>query len=50
MSPDLLGDLLDTARHHLPVAPMAEVSVDALPNTIGTPSLTGVAAGHPTRF
>lgn len=49
MSPDLLGDLLKTVRRHLPVAHGAEVSYDALPITIGTPSLTGIASGHPNR-
>ena len=49
MSPDLLGELLRTLRQHLPVAPEAEVSYDAQPLTIGTPSLTGIAVGHPNR-
>ena len=49
MSPDLLGETLSLLRHTLPVAPGAEVSYDALPNTIGTPSLTGISAGRPTR-
>ena len=50
MKPDLLGDLLQTARRILPVARGAEVSVDAQPLTIGTPSLTGLAAGQPNRM
>ncbi|MBQ9720301.1 MAG: hypothetical protein IJV64_06355, partial [Oscillospiraceae bacterium] len=50
MSPDLLGDLLTTIRKVLPVKHDAEVSVDAHPLTIGTPPLTGIAAGHPTRI
>ena len=50
MSPDLLGDLLKTAREILPMARGAEVSVDAQPLTIGTPSLTGLASGHPNRM
>jgi oxygen-independent coproporphyrinogen-3 oxidase len=49
MKPDLLGQLLTLIRQKLPVAKGAEFSFDALPNTIGTPSLTGIAAGHPTR-
>ncbi len=49
MKPDLLGELLTLVRHTLPLAKGAEVSFDALPNTIGTPSLSGIAAGHPTR-
>jgi oxygen-independent coproporphyrinogen-3 oxidase len=49
MKPDLLGQLLTLIRQKLPVAKGAEVSFDALPNTIGTPSLTGIGAGHPTR-
>ncbi len=50
MSPDLLGDLLKTAREVLPIARGAECSVDAQPLTIGTPALTGIAAGHPNRM
>ena len=50
MSPDLLGDLLKTARELLPLAPGAEISVDAQPLTIGTPALTGLAAGRPNRM
>lgn len=49
MSPDLLGGLLRAVRGHLPVAQGAEVSYDSLPVTIGTPSLTGIASGHPNR-
>lgn len=49
MKPDLLGELLTLVRRIFPVMPRAEVSFDALPNTIGTPSLTGIASGHPTR-
>lgn len=49
MHPDLLAEALNTARRVLPIAQGAEVSFDALPNTIGTPSLTGIAAGRPTR-
>lgn len=50
MSPDLLGDLLKTAREILPMAHGAEVSVDTHPLTVGTPSLTGLAAGRPNRM
>lgn len=50
MSPDLLGETLSLLRHTLPMAPGAEVSYDALPNTIGTPSLTGISTGKPTRI
>ncbi len=49
MSPDLLGKVLTLVREKLPVARGAQVSYDALPNTIGTPHLTGIAAGHPNR-
>ena len=49
MKPDLLGQLLATVRKRLPVAEHAEVSFDALPNTVGTPSLTGIAFGNPNR-
>ena len=50
MSPDLLGDLLKTAREILPMAHGAELSVDTHPVTVGTPSLTGLAAGRPNRM
>ena len=50
MNPDLLGETLSLVRHTLPMAVGAEVSFDALPNTVGTPSLTGIAAGRPTRI
>ena len=49
MSPDLLGKVLNLVREKLPVGRGAELSYDALPNTIGTPSLTGIAAGKPNR-
>ena len=49
MKPDLLGRVLKEIRQRLPVSPRAEVSFDALPKTIGTPALTGIAAGHPNR-
>ncbi|MDO4632596.1 MAG: hypothetical protein Q4B01_01920 [Eubacteriales bacterium] len=49
MSPDLLGKVLTLAREKLPVAKGAQVSYEALPNTVGTPHLTGIAAGHPNR-
>ena len=49
MKPDLLGQLLATVRKKLPVAAHAEVSFDALPNTIGTPSLSGISVGQPNR-
>ena len=50
MSPDLLGELLQTAREILPLQQGAELSVDAQPLTIGTPALTGLAAGRPNRM
>lgn len=49
MSPDLLGKTLALVREKLPVISGAEFCYDALPNTIGTPSLTGIASGHPNR-
>jgi len=49
MKPDLLGDVLSLVRRTLLVARGAEFSYDAIPNTIGTPSLTGIATGHPNR-
>ena len=36
-------------RDSMQVAQGAEVSYDSLPVTIGTPSLTGIASGHPNR-
>ena len=50
MKPDLLGNLLRTLRSHLPLSSGAEVSVDANPLTIGTPSLTGLSSGKPNRI
>ena len=50
MSPDLLGGLLKTAREILPLAQGAEISVDTHPLTVGTPALTGIAAGRPNRM
>ncbi|MBQ9663694.1 MAG: hypothetical protein IJV40_11145 [Oscillospiraceae bacterium] len=50
MSPDLLGDLLKTAREILPMEHGAEITVDAQPLTIGTPALTGIAVGRPNRM
>ena len=50
VKPDLLGDLLRTAREILPMAHGAEVSVNAGPATVGTPALTGIAAGRPNRM
>jgi len=49
MKPDLLGELINVCRKTLPVAHGAEVSFDALPNTICTPSLTGIGLGRPNR-
>ena len=50
MSPDLLGELIRSAREILPLTQGAEISVDAQPLTIGTPALTGLAAGRPNRM
>ena len=49
MNPDLLGQLLLTVRRFFPLRRGCEVSFDALPGTIGTPSLSGISAGHPNR-
>ena len=49
MSPDLLGRLLSAVRAHFPLKRGCEVSFDALPGTIGTPSLSGISAGRPNR-
>ena len=49
MNPDLLGQLLTTVRQHFPLRRGCEVSFDALPGTIGTPSLSGLSAGRPNR-
>ena len=50
MNPDLLGETLSLVRHTLPMTVSAEVSFDALPNTVATLSLTGIAAGRPMRI
>ena len=49
MNPDLLGRLLLSVREHFPLVRGCEVSFDALPGTIGTPSLSGISAGRPNR-
>lgn len=49
MNPDLLGRLLLSVREHFPLTKGCEVSFDALPGTIGTPSLSGISAGRPNR-
>lgn len=50
VSADGLGRLLLTLRRSLHLSPACEVSIEAIPNTIGVPSLSGWAVGHPTRI
>ncbi|MCI8565042.1 MAG: hypothetical protein HFI39_01785 [Lachnospiraceae bacterium] len=50
VSADGLGHLLLTLRRRLHLSAACEVSLEAIPNTIGVPSLSGWAAGHPTRI
>lgn len=50
MKSDELGKLLLTIRRTLPLAPQCEISLEAIPNTIGVPSLTGWSCGNPTRL
>lgn len=50
VSADGLGRLLLTLRRSLTLAPACEVSLEAIPNTIGVPSLTGWGLGRPTRI
>lgn len=50
VSADGLGRLLLTLRRRLRLSPSCEVSIEAIPNTIGVPSLSGWAVGHPTRI
>lgn len=45
MSPDGLSHLLGEIRSNFTLAPHCEISIAALPQTIGTPSLTGWGAG-----
>lgn len=41
MSPDGINHLIAHVKSHFTVDPRCEISIAALPNTIGTPSLTG---------
>lgn len=50
MNPDQLGQLMRVVRTTLPMAHGAEVSLEALPNTVGVPSLTGWGQGKPNRI
>lgn len=50
MNPDQVGELLRLVRATLPLAHGAEVSLEALPNTVGVPSLTGWGQGKPNRI
>lgn len=49
LKPDALSQLMKTIRKELPVEPRAEITVEAMPQTIGTPSLDGLATGGATR-
>lgn len=50
VNPDQLGALMRTVRATLPLAPGAEMTLEALPNTVGVPSLTGWGQGKPSRI
>lgn len=50
MSPDQLGSLMREMRASLPLVPGAEMSMEAIPNTVGVPSLTGWGQGKPNRI
>ena len=49
-SPDQLGKLMRIVRSELPMAHGAEMSLEAIPNTVGVPSLTGWGQGKPSRI
>lgn len=49
MNPDQIGRLMRLVRTNLPLIHGAEMSVEALPNTVGVPSLTGWGQGKPNR-
>lgn len=49
VSADGLGRLLLTLRRSFTLSPSCEVSLEAIPNTIGVPSLTGWGIGKPNR-
>jgi len=49
MYPDHLGKTLASVRKKYPLAKNCEICFEALPNTVCVPSLTGIAAGNPTR-
>lgn len=50
MSPDGLSYLLKQLHTHFTVSPQCEISIAALPHTVGTPSLTGWNAGGINRI
>ena len=49
VSPDQLGELMRLIRAELPMAHGAEMALEAIPNTVGVPSLTGWGQGKPSR-
>lgn len=50
MSADGLGRLLLSIRRNFHLSPQCEVSLEAIPNTVGVPSLTGWGCGKPNRI
>ena len=50
VSPEQLGKLMRLVRSELPMAHGAEMSLEAIPNTVGGPSLTGWGQGKPSRI
>ncbi|OUO92458.1 hypothetical protein B5F40_00735 [Gordonibacter sp. An230] len=50
VSPDQLGALMRLIRSELPMAHGAEMALEAIPNTVGVPSLTGWGQGKPSRI
>ncbi|NCB51465.1 MAG: hypothetical protein EOM54_06235 [Clostridia bacterium] len=49
MNPDRLGKTLASIRKNFSLSRNCEICFEALPNTVCVPSLTGIAAGKPTR-
>ena len=50
MSPDAVGNLVRKLQEGLDIERPMEISIEAMPQTIGTPSLSGLNLGHFTRY
>lgn len=50
MNSDRLGELIAQIRDEYPLSDYCEISVEALPNTICVPCLSGISKGKPNRF